>query len=298
MVAGDGSTGSGPVGSTFSPFARRLFRMVSKQEEGVSSKVVMAAVKVMQQLVAAKEGRSLFMQVGTASECIRWMRTWLVSRRRSESAELMVHTLKFLITASAHAEIQAAILQAADFNTWMREMIEVFTRAREAEAKARPALSISKYNRTSGARLRANAQPTRRLPGRVVTHRPGGGDSLAHADVRELTALLLRNLALHRGNKNILVASDGNLKFLLSELASENIKVVAACSAAIWVVLHHCSRAKSALVRLGARAKVRGAARRMEELATSPTAPAFLAGLPSFERTIRHLAMVDALLEE
>uniref|UniRef100_A0A7S2RFK7 Uncharacterized protein n=1 Tax=Rhizochromulina marina TaxID=1034831 RepID=A0A7S2RFK7_9STRA len=289
----DARAGTGAV-QAFAPFARRLFRLITKHDDAASTKAVVAASLLVRNLMAAKEGRSLFIQVGAGAECIRSMRGWLVSRRchRADCAELLLHTLKLLITASAHPEIQSAILQAPDFNTWIREMIELFTRAREAETKAFTAAPTP----VAGKHLRATAQPSRRYPGRAVTHRPGGGDSLARADVREHTALLLRNLALHRGNKNMIVATDGNLKFLLGELVSESLKVVAACSAALWVVLHHCSRAKSALLRLGARAQVRAASRRVEEWQASSAAPAF-AGLPSLERTVRHLAMVGALLD-
>ena len=78
-------------------------------------------------------------------------------------------------------------------------------------------------------------------------------DPCASADFREYTCLLLRNLAMQRGNKGRLVATAGVLRFLLTALAAPNaLRVSAAASAALWAIVFRCApSAKPALRVLG-----------------------------------------------
>jgi hypothetical protein len=82
-------------------------------------------------------------------------------------------------------------------------------------------------------------------------------DPCASSDFREYTCLLIRNLAMQRGNKGRLVAmgnknlsSASVLRFLLCALQpppANSLRVCAAASAALWAILFHCERAKPAL---------------------------------------------------
>ena len=82
-------------------------------------------------------------------------------------------------------------------------------------------------------------------------------DPCASADFREYTCLLLRNLAMQRGNKGRLVAmgnknlsSASVLCFLLCALQpppANSLRVCAAASAALWAILFHLWKAVDTL---------------------------------------------------
>ena len=146
-------------------------------------------------------------------------------------------------------------------------------------------------------------------------------DPCASSDFREYTALLLRNLAMLRGNKGRLVATAGVLRFLLSALDGTNprnsLRVTAAASAALWAIVFHCERAKPALRALGAAEPGGAIATALERLADASVehhrersrggAAGFggtalfgavvpAESLPSAERATHHLVKLQQLL--
>jgi len=129
-------------------------------------------------------------------------------------------------------------------------------------------------------------------------------------------ALLVRNLAMHRGHKSTLIAITGVLSFLLfsvdtaatrnapvlfreidgdsSGTGDHGLKVCAAASAALWSLCHHCERAVGALRTLHANAPVSHCLERLS-LGGEEGAAVF-AKFPSVVRAKRHLSMLQLLL--
>ena len=112
------------------------------------------------------------------------------------------------------------------------------------------------------------ADPSTASSVRVSRSHGSRHDPLANEALQELVALLVRNLAAHRSLKARVIALPGVLPFLLHSLGpaatasphdggweldssaafetgrSPGAALVAAASAALWCLLHHCERAK------------------------------------------------------
>jgi hypothetical protein len=267
---------------------------------GLPAAAVVAATRALVPLVACAEGRALLLQHGGPAQLVAVLRGALAAarRRRHAAAERATAVLRLLAAATLHGDLQRALLQVPDFSDFLAGAVELFGATDKGLVDRAPNAAAP------------HAQPTARYAA-AAAHLSGAAswrDPLAAAGVRELCALLVRNVARHRANRKgaRLAASPAVLEFLLRSLCPRDthaasaaqggvpLRVAAACSAALWSLLHHSAKAAPALRQLHADAPVAAALLRCQHLLAARSTVVVAA--PSVQRAAHHLAMVQLLL--
>jgi hypothetical protein len=131
-------------------------------------------------------------------------------------------------------------------------------------------------------------------PSRVTEASAHSWDITCDPGVTELLCLLIRNLARLRPNKAKFCGISGVFEFLLVCIKSEQMKLIASASSALWAIVHDCERAKSALRSCNAISVIQKALSQLKKR-ISATQDMLM---PSLLRSERHLAMVLELASQ
>ena len=282
---------------------------------GLPPAAVVAGTRALVPFMACAEGRALLLQHSGIAQLVSVLNSALGAprRRRQAAGERAVAVLRLLVTATLHEDLQRALLQVPEFADFLNGAMELFE-AFDKEHGDRHMVVAGSAAAQPTARHAAAATPP--APNAANVRGIGWRDPMASPGVRELCALLVRNLARHRtSHKGRLVASPGVLRFLLRSLCPRDttaatpssphqhhsstlsedgvpLRVAAACSAALWSLLHHSAKAAPALRQLQADVPVGAALQRAQHALPRQSTIA----APSVQRTAHHLSMVQLLL--
>jgi len=271
---------------------------------GLPPAAVVAATRTLVPFMACAEGRALLLQHSGVAQFVSVLNSALAAprRRRQAAGERAVAVLRLLATATLHEDLQRALLQVPEFADFLNGATELFESFdKEHSGRHLPSAGSAAAVQPTVRHAAAATPPAFNA---ASVRGVGWRDPLAAAGVRELCALLVRNLARHRtSHKGRLVASSAVFKFLLRSLcprdtgadSSEDgvpLRVAAACSAALWSLLHHSARAAPALRQLQADVPVAAALQCAQHMLSRQSTIA----APSVQRTAHHLAMVQLLL--